>query len=426
MKSLQWLGWTLLLCAGCSEERFGVAPRDLGSDGTLAPRDFAVADLVPPVDLARSKIPAEDASSDVYPAPHAPLPQAQSSGGPELVSPRLTSITFEGDPSAADLDSYLDALPGTQFWAATMGEYGIGLPTVAPPVHLQEAAPVQISDDEIVAWLTDKLDGTHDEFGVPDGNSLYILYYPAGTTVTLYGLVSCGDYYAYHDSIVLGDGTEVAYAVVPHCDSADGLTGLDVLTSSASHEITEAASDPFPIDHPSHDHTDSPSWDFTVGGELGDLCQDQDSNYIKLDQTPYVVQRTWSNVAAAANHDPCVPAPAGVAYFNSAPVLPTTIHPYGTEMPGILAHAGEKVTIELDLFSDGPTPGWSLSATEWFPGSAQPALAFDFSAPTGNNGDKVQLTVTVLADNQYGFEYFYMSSTRGEIVNVWPVVVSSQ
>ena len=60
-------------------------------------------------------------------------------------------------------------------------------------------------------------------------------------------------------------------------------------------------------------------WAF-LGGEVGDLCVSYrgDDSYT---ESGYVVQRSWSNKAAAASHNPCVPAPdpSSQPYFNVAP-----------------------------------------------------------------------------------------------------------
>ena len=57
------------------------------------------------------------------------------------------------------------------------------------------------------------------------------------------------------------------------------------------------------------------------GGETSDLCAQDPESFTEFDELPYVVQRSWSNKAASAGHDPCVPQLQGDVYFNAAPVM---------------------------------------------------------------------------------------------------------
>jgi hypothetical protein len=407
------VGSALLLCVGCA----GGPPHDNVAVDAAVPIDFAVADLTP---FDQGPAPADDASSNIYPAPHTPLPQVKCQSGSVLSQPRLTSITFAGDPYAADLDTLLVDFTTSNYWSTTTAEYGIGAPTVTPPMHLQETAPNMIDDAYIQNWLEMNLNQSHPDFPQPDENAIYVLFYPAGTTVTLNSLISCQGFAAYHGWTEV-DGTPTAYAVVPRCTGLNGLSDLATATSSTSHELVEAATDPSPHQQPCYVSTDSPSWDLIGGGEVADLCTFQVPSAIQLDQTPYFAQRIWSNAAAAASHDPCVPAQAG-AYFNSAPRITQSTDYYGSPMPAVLMHQGDEATVELDLFSDRPTPGWHLSAEQVYPPGTD--LAFDFSAPTGNNGDLISLKVKALSEPMPFV--FYIWSARDGVANFWPVVVASQ
>jgi hypothetical protein len=145
------------------------------------------------------------------------------------------------------------------------------------------------------------------------------------------------------------------------------------------------------------------------------------------------VQRTWSNSAAQASHDPCSPSLPGEVYFNSAPVLtdPVSLPVFshgqivtsvGTK--GLLINPLQSKTVELDLYSDGPTDGdWAVSAVDQSTDGG--ALDFQFDKTTGHNGDKVQLTVTVLQMSSTQREQFLIVSQLGSQTNVWPVVVQS-
>ena len=51
------------------------------------------------------------------------------------------------------------------------------------------------------------------------------------------------------------------------------------------------------------------------------MCVGEQGAFFKPTDVGFMVQRTWSNSSALANHDPCVPNLAGVPYFQSAPQL---------------------------------------------------------------------------------------------------------
>ena len=81
------------------------------------------------------------------------------------------------------------------------------------------------------------------------------------------------------------------------------------------------------------------------------------------------MQRTWSNKAAPAGHDPCVPALPGEVYFNAAPVLNDniTVDVIGqtSRCKGVKIAVGETKTIEIDLFSDAATGGpWTVAVQD--------------------------------------------------------------
>src|SRR5262249_17986577 len=82
---------------------------------------------------------------------------------------------------------------------------------------------------------------------------------------------------------------------------------------------------------------------------------------------------------------------------------------------------GQTKTIEVDLFSDAPTSGpWSIKAYEVtgvFGGSA--SLSLNLDTNTGQNGDKVHLTINVLKTTQFGFELFALESDLSGQRNLW-------
>ena len=76
-------------------------------------------------------------------------PTVQNGSGPLMVNPRWVSVTFSNDTPAMvqAADDFVNTLGSTSnFWTPLAMEYGLGVPTAAPPVHLAEAAPASITD----------------------------------------------------------------------------------------------------------------------------------------------------------------------------------------------------------------------------------------------------------------------------------------
>jgi hypothetical protein len=119
--------------------------------------------------------------------------------------------------------------------------------------------------------------------GVPQAtrNTLYFVYVQPGVRVVMGGSASCQAFCGYHNVI----GRKIFYAVMPYpgCNGCTGgLSVLDALTSTSSHELCEAITDPIPGE----------GWYDDAHGEIGDICAWQTK---KIGN--YTVQLEWSNRA---------------------------------------------------------------------------------------------------------------------------------
>jgi hypothetical protein len=351
------------------------------------------------------------------------MPQVASLGGSVLHTPVLQSITFSGYDQIAAIDDFVATIGTTSYWPSAVGEYGVGTPTVQAPVHLAEAAPTTIDDSAIQTWLQQKV-AAGGGFMPASASALYVISYPASTTITLQGMTSCTQFGGYHSSTTIG-GVTVAYAVVPEC-TYPGMTTLQTITSAASHELAEACTDPSPFASPAYAQPDDAHTYMAVilgGGEIGDMCAQFPSSFFTPPGYAYMVQRPWSNAAASAGRDPCQPELPGEVFFNSVPLATdtVTITYQGSSFStgGIKIAQGASRTIPVQLYSEVPSAGsWSVTAVNW-PNTAA-NLSFAWDRTTGQNGDTLQLTITVQSfDATYGGDSFVVESTMGSTTNYW-------
>ncbi len=377
--------------------------------------------------------------SDIYPAKHPLAPKVITYGGPVLTAPKVYPVFFAGDNAGivASTTDFYNKVGPSAYWTATVAEYGVGPLSSGAPIQLAEVAPTTTTDVAIQAWLAGKLNANDPAFPTPDANTIIALHYPMGVSIAIdnQGNKSCQAFLGYHSNITLDTAhgnKDVAYIVIPRCSTqATGMSLIDAVTDTGSHELIEASTDPYPQTNGAYGQVDNNHiyWLIALGGgETGDLCAQSPTASYKDPEVGYLVQRSWSNAAAIASHDPCVPA-ANKVYFNSAPVLPDTITLGGggqsIKIKGVQIPIGSTKTVEVDLFSDAETSGpWTVKAYDYSQiMGGQPNLEFAFDADTGQNGQKLHLDITALAKGQYNVEIFYLVSELGNQQNFWIGVV---
>jgi len=323
---------TILLAAwtvGCGATSFGVFGIDGGSDG------------------------GTDAGTVCVPEKHQPFPQVLTQGGPVLGSPELVTITFAGYDLESEVQRFGDWVVGPNWLPVVGAEYGVGSGSHWDKVVLKGAAPSAVLDTEIAEFLDEKARmSAIPQPSAAHPNLLYVIYYPSSTVLRrdrmgTISATSCtvGGFGGFHTEGLV-DGVEVPIAVVPECTDLANRMDLplrDVVEVAASHEIFEAATDPFPHTAPAFRLAGGDPWG-ALGSELGDLCL---GSLAPTTPEGFRVQRMWSNAAAKQGGPPCLPA-SEEAYFNVSP------------SPGgpLKIAAGQAADVEVR--------GWStVSGTTW-------------------------------------------------------------
>ena len=234
------------------------------------------------------------APKDLFPhvstVPAAPPPSLTYRGGPLLAAARVFTL-YVGSawsnpqlkPLAAQLDAFFTFVL-TSALVDQLAEYDVPGVTIGHGTFLGSATlssikpPASVTD----AWLQQTLQqaiAAGAPVPKPGPDILYFLYLPPGITLVQGSARSCQAFCGYHDSI----GSTTFYAAMPYPNCAGclgNLSVLDALTSTSSHELCEAITDPVP----------GTGWYDDANGEIGDICAWQTR---KLGA--YTVQLEWSN-----------------------------------------------------------------------------------------------------------------------------------
>jgi hypothetical protein len=329
-------------------------------------------------------------ASDVYPAFAPAFGQIPDQGGYVMQNPIIVPITWDGDPAQASFDTFADTLGGTTYWQATTSEYGIG-PAVsgtANHVHLTTAAPATISDSGLRSLISANAGVTGSGWPAPTADTIYIFFVAPTTSLLVGG--GGGDACAageggYHSETSVG-GMTVTYAVVASCGNFHITpSAADQSMASATHEIIESATDPQPRNPAYYGFRNQDfAWDYFYqiqDTEVGDACEFFGDSFFQFQETTpdaftSFVQRTWSNKAGLAGHDPCVPELPGEVYFNVTPfnmemvnvALPPMLGSGTQATLGYKIPAGSSGTFQVGFYSEADTvQPWTITARTSLP-----------------------------------------------------------
>lgn len=340
-----------------------------------------------------------------YPAPHPSEPEITNHGGAVLHDPSIVTVTYDGDAERDFVEQFDDAIGQTPWWSTVHADYGVGPGTSGGHAHITDAAPAAIKDSEIQQWLAQKIGDM--TLPAPTDQTIYVLYYPAETSITLDipgGGTSCQSFGGYHNSTnvtVGGQKLMIAYAVIPRCDASE-----DSITTTVSHELTEAATDPHPIfGQMGYALTKKSAWN-PAGGENADMCEFVSG----VQEGPYTVTRVWSNTNAKLGDQPCIPVPDdpnGLPFYDA-----------GIKDEILKAPPGGSATTNVYCYSFGPLPNaMTLNGMTY----GKNILTFEFDKPTCQNGDVVAMTIHVSANATVGKDYHYqlLAQLNDQSAHLW-------
>ncbi|MEI9939898.1 MAG: hypothetical protein WDO69_21980 [Pseudomonadota bacterium] len=362
---------------------------------------------------------ASGAADGFVPAPHAPFPLVTAHGGPVIQKIELVPVYFGADPLFAELESFNTWLVGSTYWKTVGADYGVLAGTRLPAVQFASVPASPISVVQIRSWLDAQIAGGF--LAKPTAHTVFVFYYPAGTTITIDGSPSCSAFAGLHDSALVANAAftgEVPFVVIPRCSFSAG-DELMIATDVASHEIIEAATDPFGRTNPAWqmDNASGPleAWLMLTGWEIADLCLNQSYDVIE----GVTVQDIWSNSAAQAGKNPCQPSDPKHPFF-SVSAEQTIYH----------AQPGATLTIHARAWSNLPTPDWSLGIN-W---GLVPYSDFDgqavLSKTTVNNGDELTAVVTIPSNppvsngqSEYRFTIDSIDPINPNFAHPWPILI---
>ncbi len=345
-------------------------------------------------------------------------------GGPVLTAPKVLPITISGDQGLNDVTAFLNEFAGTATWGQVTGEYGVGPLTVLPAVTMNTPASKTVSDSTLQSILAANTSGANPPWGAADGQTIYLFLLPQGIIEQDADGACCTDFDGYHLEARSG-GVSVPYAVSCACPGFDGpaVTPVQERTVAISHELVESATDPFPSTNPAYlqEDDDDYVWTLVTDGEVADMCEFNDDANVVPPGATYMVQRSWSNAAAARGDNPCVPSATTTPYLNTFPALgPITANGIaaGFKTQGLSIPLGQTKTVALTLSSAAPTDNaWTVQAFDYdqaIAGASTPGLTLSLDKTSGRNGDVIHLTVTAKKANaQIGGEAFVITSDYG-------------
>ena len=228
--------------------------------------------------------------ADVSAPPAATPAHLTYRGGPLLAAVEVFTVfwgaaweTGSDAQLVTRLNDFFDAIVSSalldQLGEYSVASYQIGHGKRIGTTNVLTPNPATSVDDSRIQQMLENQIMGNASFPKPGADTLYFVFLPSGVTVSQGGSTSCQEFCGYHNNT--GSGTYYAVMPYPACAGCTGtLQTFDALTSTVSHELCEAITDPVPGE----------GWYDDTHGEIGDICAWRTKTV-----GTYTVQLEWSN-----------------------------------------------------------------------------------------------------------------------------------
>src|SRR5262249_51799929 len=155
-----------------------------------------------------------------------------NNGGDVLKTPVIVTVTWPNEANADSFEKFGDLIGQSAYWQTIVGEYGVGAATSGHTNHIRETTALAAAIDSTALETlvsTNTTSPSTSGWPAPTDQTIYILYLPVGTSLDLGGGedACAAGVGGYHDStrITTSDGKtlDVAYAIVPQCQTPNGI-----------------------------------------------------------------------------------------------------------------------------------------------------------------------------------------------------------
>jgi hypothetical protein len=292
-----------------------------------------------------------------------------------------------------------------------------------------------IDDTNIQAELLAQITAGHipapttDAAGNP--NTLYMIFFPPGKTITQGGSSSCvaGGFCAYHGTTSnLFNSNHVLYGVHPDMQAGSGCSSgcgnssvFGNYTSVTSHELTEAITDA----DVGIATTFAPplAWYDMTNGEIGDICNGQQGSYT-ANGTTYTIQLEFSN---AANNCVLPPPPSSPNFSLAASPSSVSVTQGGSGSSTVTVTPSGGFTGSVTLSASGLPSGVTASfgtnpttstSSVTFTASSTATTGTSSVTITGTSGSLTHTTTISLTVTAAAQPDFALSASPGSLTVV--------
>ncbi|MFT3769918.1 MAG: hypothetical protein QM820_31195 [Minicystis sp.] len=204
-------------------------------------------------------------------------------GGPVISNVKVVTVFWNSTvPNQSNLNSFYQTIVQSPHldW---LSEYKTPTQTIGRgsflATYVDTAAPTSksLKDPDIQKEIARLINNA--SVPAPDADTLYMVHFPAGVSISMEGNLSCQQFCAYHGTFK-NNGKNVYYGVMPDfsggCEACGGTNDkLKNTTIVTSHELIEAITDPaIGLANAQNDESFL-AWYDDQGGEIGDVCQSE-------------------------------------------------------------------------------------------------------------------------------------------------------